>query len=374
MIQKTGRFAVALLILSAGHVALGQANPGAGTLLTHAIDAKTRVTLRGNTRPEATAAHDRGKVPSGFRMDHVYMQLKRSPESEAALKNLISQLHDPQSANFHHWLTAEQFGQQFGLAQEDLNAVTQWLDSFGFTINHVYPNLVVDFSGTAAQISAAFQTEIHYLSVSGEQHVANMSDPQIPAALAPVVGGIAALNNFRPHRMSHPVPSYTISADYQAITPADLATIYDFNPVYSSRYTGKGQTIVVLEDTDVYSTNDWNVFRKTFGLARRYRSGSFTQVHPGPGLTGTAGACDSPGVNGRRWRSDSRCRVGERLSAGFSYRSGILRQHQRQFRCVYRNGEHAHQRRSGPSGLQPELRGLGSTEWRRRQPLRVLAL
>ncbi|MBV8834294.1 MAG: hypothetical protein JO108_34285 [Acidobacteriaceae bacterium] len=294
---KTAVFAVVLFLSAGPPASYGQTSPRARTLVTEAVNESKRVTLWGNTRPEATAAHDRGKVPGGFRMDHMYLQLKRSPESEAALTEFISQLHDPGSSSFHHWITAEQFGEQFGLSQDDLAAVTEWLESFGFTVNHVYPNLVIDFSGTAAQIEAAFQTQIHYLSVNGQQHVANMSDPEVPAALASVLGGIASLNNFRPQRMSHPVPSYTISSIYQAVTPADLATVYDFNPAFDAGLTGKRQTIVVLEDSDVYNVNDWGVFRKTFGLARRFRNGSFRQVHPGPGLTGTAGSCADPGAN-----------------------------------------------------------------------------
>ncbi len=291
--------AFALFAFAAGHrSANGQAvNPHARTMLVESISESRLVSLRGNTRPEATAANDRGKVAGAHRFEHIYVQLKRSPEGEAAVKQFVDQLHNPASANFHRWVTAQQFGERFGLAQQDLDTVTSWLTSQGFVVNHVYPNLVVDISGSVAQVNRAFHTEIHHLSVKGEAHIANISDPLIPAALSPVIAGIASLNNFRPHRMSHPVPSYTLNSNYQVVTPADLQTIYDITPVYQAGLTGKGQTIVVLEDTDVYSTGDWHVFRKTFGLARSYPYGSFIQVHPGPGTTGTAGACDAPGVN-----------------------------------------------------------------------------
>ena len=51
----------------------------------------------------------------------------------------------------------------------------------------------------------SFHTEIHQLSVNGETHIANMSDPQIPAALAPAVKGIVSLNDFRPSKMKRVV-------------------------------------------------------------------------------------------------------------------------------------------------------------------------
>ena len=53
--------------------------------------------------------------------------------------------------------------------------------------------MLIDFSGTAGQVREAFHTEIHNLDVSGERHIANMSDPQIPAALAPAIVGIVSL-------------------------------------------------------------------------------------------------------------------------------------------------------------------------------------
>jgi len=116
---------------------------------------------------------------------------------------MIEQLHDTKSANFHHWLTPEQIGANYGLAPTDLQIIQKWLESHGFTVNQIYPNhMMIDFSGTAGQIRESFHTEIHELSVNGEKHISNMSDPRIPAALAPAVAGVVSLNDFRPARMA----------------------------------------------------------------------------------------------------------------------------------------------------------------------------
>ncbi len=71
--------------------------------------------------------------------------------------------------------------------------------------------MLIDFSGTAGQVGEAFHTQIGQLEVNGEAHIANMSDPQIPAALAPVIKGIFSLNDFKPHAMYKPVPQYTFA-------------------------------------------------------------------------------------------------------------------------------------------------------------------
>lgn len=67
-----------------------------------------------------------------------------------------------------------------------------------------------------------------------------MSDPQIPAALAPAIVGIVSLHDFEPHPLNIPRASYTYGSD-ELIVPADLATIYNFNPIFAAGYSGQGQ-------------------------------------------------------------------------------------------------------------------------------------
>ena len=267
------------------------------------ISEADRVSLTGNTHPEARAANDRGAVANDFAMEHMLLQLKRSPEQELAVQQFLDELPRKGSANFHHWLTAQEFGERFGLAKSDLQAVTTWLESYGFRVNVVYPSgMLIDFSGTATQVRKAFQTEIHYLAVKGERHVGNMSDPRIPIALSPVIAGVVSLHDFRPHTMHHlrkanrEFTTVDILGDITyAVVPADLAKIYNLNPLFSAGISGQGQTIALIEDTDVFSDSDWKTFRQTFGLAS-YTSGSFTQVHPPapPPLPGNN--CTAPGV------------------------------------------------------------------------------
>jgi hypothetical protein len=270
----------------------------APTLVTQGVDEGNLAPLRGNTRPEATPQNDRGAVADGLPMANLLLQLRRSPEQQRALEQFLDEVQDSASPNFHKWLSPQQFGQTFGLAQQDLDAITRWLQSHGFTVNSVYPNrMVIDFSGTAGQVRQAFHTEIHNLDVTGVKHIANMSDPQIPAALAPAIVGIVSLHDFKPraqHEMRKAKASYTdpTSGTY-AVVPADLATIYNLNPLFTAGYSGQGQTIVVIEDTNVFRTSDWSTFRSKFGLSK-YTSASFSTVHPAP-LSGPTN-CANPGV------------------------------------------------------------------------------
>lgn len=289
--------ALAALCCSLLSTAFAQMGDAPHPRVQMAVSDAQRITLHGNTRGEAVPANDRGQVAEGLAMNHMQLLLKRSAEQQAALDSYVESLSQKNSPNYHRWLTAEQYGARYGVAQEDIDQVTAWLTSHGMKVNHVYANrMVIDFSGTAGQVRSAFGTEIHHIEAAGKMRVANMSDPQIPAALADVVTGVVSLHSFQPRVMHKMRSEYTFtsgSTAYHAITPADLATIYGLNKLFAAGYTGKGQTVVVIEDTNVYSTADFTTFRSAFGLSS-YTSGSLVQVHPAP-AKGTNN-CANPGV------------------------------------------------------------------------------
>jgi subtilase family serine protease len=248
--------------------------------ITQAPNNNDRVAIPGNVSPYAIAANDQGRVNDSTALDHMQLQLKRPADREQALQTLMQQQLTKGSPNYHQWLTNVQLGEQYGPSQIDVDTVSSWLKSQGFTVNKVYQNgMTIDFSGNAGQVRQAFGTEIHHLNVKGESHIGNMSEPQIPAAFAGVVEGVVSLNDFRPHVNYKQHVDYTFTesgSTYQAVTPADLATIYNLNPLFSAGVEGSGETIALIEDTNVYSTSDITTFRSTFGLP----TATFSQVHP----------------------------------------------------------------------------------------------
>ena len=273
------------------------ATQGPRVLITTPISDTQLVTLDGNTRFDANRRNDRGRVSDNFPLNHMELQLKRPVELEEAFAQYIETLTDKSSPNFRHWMPAAQQGQKYGLAQQDIDTIAKWLRSQGFTVEYVHPNrMVIDFSGTAGQVRNAFHTEIHYIHSQGELHYANMSDPKIPAALAPAVVGVVSMHDFKPHAHNKLRTEYTISNCYGSgtpscypLAPADLETIYNLTPLYTAGITGKGETIALVEDTDAYG-NDWATYQSTFGLTSY--GGTFTTVHPN-----IAGNCTDPGTN-----------------------------------------------------------------------------
>jgi subtilase family serine protease len=303
-----------LRLLAAGAaVALAAALPAAAeparAMVTRPVDETEFVTLHGNTLPAVAAAADLGRVDDAMPLEHMMLSLQRPPEREEAFSAYIESLTDRASPNYHKWLTAEQIGTLYGPAPQDIAAVAGWLAAHGFQVEHTYASgMTIDFSGTAGQVRGAFRTELHHVLIDGVSHIANMSDPQVPAALAPVIGGVGSLHDLRPRPASHRRPAFTsLGCDVGGgnvadnncylVTPADLATIYNFNPVFAGGNTGAGQTITVVEDSDPYTVqgtfSDWTMFRADFGLSG-FTDGSVTITHPARAIRNN---CRDPGVN-----------------------------------------------------------------------------
>lgn len=278
--------------------------------ITQPVDETKLTALRGNTHPLARAEFDRGAAPASLAMNHLLLVLKRSPEQEAALEKLMAEQQNPSSPNYRKWLTPQQFGQQFGPSAQDVQSVTSWLRSHGFQVGQVSNGrTVIDFSGTAGQVQQAFHTTIHrYVYANGEQHWANASDPQIPAALAPVVVGVNKLNDFHPRpknriigtfkksmttgKVSAVSPKFTYpgscyasdSTNCYAVGPYDFDTIYNVPATINGSPGGTGQTIAIVSDSDVYDPDVTN-FRSLLGLPPLPNPGNIaTRIIP-TGLT-----------------------------------------------------------------------------------------
>lgn len=286
------------LALTAG-LATASAQTSKHSFLTGTIDDTKTVTISGNVRPEMTAENDRGLRADSTPMTGLQLVLHRSPENQTAFTKYLAQLSDPASPNFHQWLTNAQIGSKFGPSANDISRVAQWLTDKGFVVHAPSPDgSILEFDGNAGLVRHVFHAPIHNLNVNGVTHFANGSDPELPEALTPVVSGIASLNDFMPHVQSHrktAAPAAHVQGNggngYNYLAAADIATIYNFNPLFAQGITGKGVTIVLIEDTDQYSIGDWQIFRKEFGLSRAYPYASLTDSNP----SGT-NTCTDPGV------------------------------------------------------------------------------
>jgi hypothetical protein len=291
-ILSVGWFAVLGLVFSLAPFSFAQSPVKAR--ITGAIDDSSRVTLRGNVRPVFRAENDLGPVQGSFNLENMSLTFKLTEGQQADLAALLAQQQDPTSPNFHHWLTPEQFAERFGLSQNDVDKVAAWLGAQGFTVTQTARSRSwVSFSGTAAQVAAAFQTEIHNFSFNGETYHANATEPSVPSALADVVLGIRGLDNYRlkPRTRVRSVnpslhPNFTSGQSGNTfVAPGDFAVIYDVNTLYSTGIDGTGQSIAVMGQTALYNGgSDITAFRAAAGLPAKSPTLTLVPGSTNPGV------------------------------------------------------------------------------------------
>lgn len=252
-------FIIVLVVLAVAAPVYPQTSPS--PLVTEPIDETKLVTLHGNVHPLSQAAYDRGAVADALPAERVLLLLNRPAGRETALQQFLRDVHTRGSASYHRWLTPEQFGEQFGPADADIQAAANWLQSQGFNVARVTKSKqFIEFSGNAGQLRNAFHTEIHQYDVNGETHYANASEISIPAALARLVRGVSPLNNFRAEPYikvagralysrdtkrttplwTIPNPEGTPNPYAYSVAPEDLATQYDLTPLYQAGVNGAG--------------------------------------------------------------------------------------------------------------------------------------
>jgi subtilase family serine protease len=250
------------------------------------IDEAQVVTLQGNVHPLARAEFDQGEVAADTRLGQMVLVLEPSATQQAELDALVEAQHGAGSPLFHHWLTPAEYGARFGLSAQDLAHIAAWLKGHGFTVDEIPAgNRLVIFSGTAGEVAEAFHTGIHRYRVDGAQHLANAENPQIPAALGSVVGGVVSLHDFRSRsqiaarRTLGVRPQYS-SGSTHYLFPADFAMIYDLDSLYGAGTAGAGTSIAIVGRSNL-NLSDVAAFRAEAGLAANTPAVTLVGANPG---------------------------------------------------------------------------------------------
>jgi subtilase family serine protease len=230
------------------------------------IDARARTVLRGSRNPRIDKLTSGGPVEDTMRVDGMSFRFRPTELQSAELEQLLEDQQNPNSPLYHAWLTPEEYGERFGLSRDDFAKVTDWVVSQGFQVAFAAKSRThLSFSGTAAQVRQSFGTEVHRYQVNGRQHYANTQDISIPAQLEPLVYSLSGLDDF-PQMNKVPLRPHASSGDgAHAITPGDLAVIYNLAPLFKKGITGAGQKIAVAGESAL-NLQDIRDFRALAGL------------------------------------------------------------------------------------------------------------
>jgi subtilase family serine protease len=244
--------------------------------------------LTGNHPAEAAAIGAAANLAPGRTL---HMQVTLALRNQAALSRLLENLQDPSSPEYHRWLTPDQFAARFGPTAGDVRAVTNWLQHSGFTVDPATSaRRSIAFHATVATAARAFGVTIA-ASADGKSF-ANLDDPAVPAAIAPLIAAIHGLSNtlhaapganFTPGAAVAVSPAARIGGA-TAFGPDDLWTFYDYTALHDGGIDGTGtDCIALIEDSD-FDDASVAAFDTTFGL-------------PAPQVTRVFADGSNPGIN-----------------------------------------------------------------------------
>jgi hypothetical protein len=230
------------------------------------IGGRGRSVLHGSRNPRIEGLVSEGRVDDAMRVPGMTFRFRPTPAQSMELEQLLDDLQDPASPLYHAWLTPEEYGRRFGLAEDDLKKIAGWIASQGFRIDfEAKSRTYISFTGTAGQVRTTFGTELHRYSLHGKPHFANVREIMIPAELEPLVYSLEGLDDYTDERTVRAKPRVNGANGSHAVTPGDLAVIYDVAPLYQKGITGAGQKIVVTGQSS-FNPQDVRDFRSAVGL------------------------------------------------------------------------------------------------------------
>lgn len=230
--------------------------------------------LRGHVPDVVKSVHPLGNFPAANRLNLAISLPLRNRE---VLTNLLQQIYDPTSPNYRHYLTPQQFTEQFGPTETDYAAVMNFAKARGLTVSGTHPNrTLLDVSGTVADIEKAFHITLRIYQHPTEARTFYAPDSEPSVDLAVPILEVAGLNDYvlpRPmyHHMSIP--------NAQSIDgkPAEGSGSYgtymgnDFRAAYvpGVSLTGAGQNVGLFE-LDGYYTNDPDLYASQAGFTNAF--------------------------------------------------------------------------------------------------------
>jgi uncharacterized repeat protein (TIGR03803 family) len=238
-------------------------------LFTTRAQAAGRQVLRGHVPAAVARLSPVGRLPGTNRLN---LAIGLPLRNQEALTNLLRQIYDPASPNYRHYLTPEQFTEQFGPTEKDYQAVISFAKANGLTVTGTHPNrILVDVSGSVADIERALHVTLRVYQHPTEKRMFHAPDVEPSLDLAVPILGISGLDDYslpRPRVIAKPLAQgQNPPAPNAGWGPNGTYMGNDFRAAYVPGYsrTGSGQIVGLLQ-FDGYNSNDIAYYESHAGL------------------------------------------------------------------------------------------------------------
>jgi subtilase family serine protease len=117
-----------------------------------------------------------------------------SPANESQLSSFLSNLSNPSSIQYHHYISASTFDRLYAPSESYYQGLVNYFKSYGVTNFTKFPNrLILSMSGSSKDFSAAFNTGI--MSLNGTSSFGPDRNPEIPEWAAENITGVTGLTS-----------------------------------------------------------------------------------------------------------------------------------------------------------------------------------
>ena len=203
--------------------------------------------------------------------NHLNLAIGLPLRNREALTNLLRQIYDPASPDYHHYLTPEQFTEKFGPTEKDYQGVLAFAKASGLQVTGTHPNrMLVDVSGSVANIERATHVTMHLYQHPKEARRFYAPDVEPSVDLSVPILSISGLDDYslpRPRLMATPLINGQNAAPNAGSGPSGTFMGNDFRAAYAPGVTlnGAGQTVGLLQ-FDGYTASDIAYYESHAGL------------------------------------------------------------------------------------------------------------
>jgi hypothetical protein len=185
--------------------------------------------------------------------------------NQGELNDLLRNLNDPESPQYHRYLSVRQFTDRFGPTASDADAVVRFAQANGMTVTRTTPNrMVVDVWASVASIEKAFHVKMGVYQHPTEKRTFYAPDREPSADLNVRLWHITGLDDFSPPRpMLRYASKGNLHTDQTGSGPGGQFLGSDLRAAYygGTALTGAGQSIGIfglnfnLSDVENYFTS-----------------------------------------------------------------------------------------------------------------------
>ncbi|MCL5319001.1 MAG: S53 family peptidase [Thaumarchaeota archaeon] len=220
------------------------------------------------SQPALTDATPVGLLDPGA---EVTLLLTLRPRYPDLLNSFVKDLSDPNSPNYRRYLTPSEFSERFSPSAESYQDLAGFFEAANLTVTRYDNRLVLTVKGGVSQFERLLGVEFRlYLNSNNETVYSVISSPKLPYRFAPLVYGVAGLNNATVMRAPHQFAPMG-QAGQPPFNPQQIRSAYGVTSLLDRDVDGSGQniTIVVAYGSPTLSS-DLTVFANQYSVKRTH--------------------------------------------------------------------------------------------------------